>query len=137
MFLRPKVMAFCLEFPSFIIPLLSSCAASLGADMTALLPSARHSSAKKPRFPLSDFPLASDSHAGLNLLNLLLGNYKLGCETPSISTWGKKSDKKGKDTLLVALLPSSKAPTRNCSQFAISALLPTDLTFRSVWVVFL
>lgn len=62
--------------------------------MTALLPSAQHSSAKNLDSLSVTFLLASDSHAGLSLLSLLLGNDKLECETPSISTWGKKVTEK-------------------------------------------
>lgn len=133
----PKGMPFSFEFPSFMpalfshVPLLSSCAALLDADMTALLPSAQHSSAKILNFLSVTFLLASDSHVWLSLLNLLLGNYKLKYETPSISTWEKKWQK-GKDTLIenfIAILQGT-APTRNHSQFAVSA------NWRSVWVVF-
>lgn len=143
-FRDPKSRLFPLNFlpssPALFshVPLLSSCAASLGADTTALLPSAQHGSAKNLNCLSVTFLLASDSRAGLSLLNLLLGNDKLECETPSISIRGeKKATEKGKDTLLGSLLASSKAPTRNRGRFAISVLLPTDLAFRSVWVVFL
>lgn len=48
-----------------------------------------------------------------------------------------ESDREGKGAFIgsfTAILQGT-APTRNHSQFAIPALLPTDLTFRPVWVV--
>lgn len=49
----------------------------------------------RPQLPGGDVPFCSDSCTGLSLLNPLLGN-KPGCETASISTREKESDRKGK-----------------------------------------